>query len=420
MASVVITVEHISKRFRIGAARQRPSTFAETVRRVAASPFDYLRMRLSTATEQETLWALKDVSFEVQEGEVLGIIGRNGAGKSTLLKILSRITDPTEGRAIIRGRVNSLLEVGVGFHRELTGRENIYMNAAIHGMKRAEINRKLDEIVAFAEVEKFLDTPVKFYSSGMYTRLAFAVAAHLDPDILLVDEVLAVGDSAFQRKCLGKMGELSSEGRTVLFVSHNLAVLSTLCARSLLLSSGRLVKMGVTSEVIADYMASSVAPVEPGASVGDEFCELISAEIVNARGERVIQVDIEEGFCIQMKYRIKKCVTGAVVPNYHVVGSAGMYAFVTMAPGVRHTPPGTYVAKCVIPPHFMNEGVFTIGVACTTVSDGNHRVNFFAQNMLCLNVRDRKIPDEHNYGLTFPIPGMVRPRLVWEIERRDA
>lgn len=293
MALSVITVEHLSKRFRIGAAQQRVATFGEALRRAMASPFDYLRMRLRKATEEETLWALKDVSFEVKQGEVLGIIGRNGAGKSTLLKILSRITDPTEGRAIIRGRVNSLLEVGIGFHRELTGRENIYMNAAMHGMKRAEIKRKLDEIVAFAEVEKFLDTPVKYYSSGMYTRLAFAVAAHLDPDILLVDEVLAVGDMAFQQKCLGKMEDVAREGRTVLFVSHQMAAVEGLTQRSILLQGGRIVFAGPTPEVIREYlrttqgMARAVSIAERSDRVGTGEYRVLRVWLTDASGMAV-------------------------------------------------------------------------------------------------------------------------------------
>jgi lipopolysaccharide transport system ATP-binding protein len=214
---------------------------------------------IHNSQSQDTIWALKDVSFEVQPGEVVGIIGRNGAGKSTLLKILSRITDPTEGRARIRGRVNSLLEIGTGFHPEMTGLENIYMNAALHGMKRAEVRRKLDEIIAFAEIDQFLETRVKFYSSGMYTRLAFAVAAHLEPDVLIVDEVLAVGDAAFQKKCLGKMGEVAQGGRTVLFVSHNMATIEHLCTRAMVLRSGHKVVEDTPARAVAAYLETQQA-----------------------------------------------------------------------------------------------------------------------------------------------------------------
>jgi len=266
MSKTVIEVENLSKLYRLGAIGA--TTFKESFQRfwyrlrrredlyykiskkhLMISPDDP-----QAGPEPNTIWALKDVSFSVNEGEIIGIIGNNGSGKSTLLKILSRITAPTKGKAIIRGRVGSLLEVGTGFHQELTGRENIYLNGAILGMKKAEIEKKFDEIVAFAELEKFIDTPVKRYSSGMYVRLAFAVAAHLEPEVLLVDEVLAVGDAAFQKKCLGKMGEVAKEGRTVLFVSHNIVAIYNLCNRSILLESGRVLSIGLTTEVINTYM----------------------------------------------------------------------------------------------------------------------------------------------------------------------
>ncbi len=266
MSDLAIRVENLSKLYRIGKAQQRHDTLRDVLvdglrgSMQRLSSFVLRRSSLSDEgrrTDGEHIWALKDVSFEVQRGEVVGVIGRNGAGKSTLLKILSRITEPTSGRAEIHGRVGSLLEVGTGFHPELTGRENIYLNGAILGMKRAEIDRKFDEIVAFAEIEKFLDTPVKRYSSGMYVRLAFAVAAHLEPEILLVDEVLAVGDAAFQKKCLGKMGDVAKEGRTVLFVSHNMAAVENLCGRGFLLRNGRLASMGMIHEVVESYLTES-------------------------------------------------------------------------------------------------------------------------------------------------------------------
>jgi len=254
MDDVVIRVENLSKRYRIGAREKADRTFREVLMDMAAAPFRRVRNIGTSAPPEETIWALKDVSLEVKRGEVLGIIGRNGAGKSTLLKILSRITEPTEGRVEMRGRVASLLEVGTGFHEELTGRENIYLNGAVLGMKKAEIDRKFDEIVAFAEIEKFLDTPVKRYSSGMYVRLAFAVAAHLEPEILLVDEVLAVGDAGFQKKCLGKMGDVARGGRTVLFVSHNMAAVVNLCQRAVLIDAGRLVGVGEADRLVQTYL----------------------------------------------------------------------------------------------------------------------------------------------------------------------
>src|SRR5438874_149079 len=251
MSDIAIRVENLSKRYEIGAAKRRHDTLRDQLADGLKALF---RNNGQPRQRKESIWALKDVSFEIKHGEVVGFIGRNGAGKSTLLKILSRITAPTAGHAEVRGRVGSLLEVGTGFHGELTGRENIYLNGAILGMKNAEIDRNFDAIVAFAEIDKFLDTPVKHYSSGMYVRLAFAVAAHLEPEILIVDEVLAVGDAAFQEKCLGKMGDVAKGGRTVLIVSHNMQVISTLTSRAILLSQGRCVYEGRTAEAITEYL----------------------------------------------------------------------------------------------------------------------------------------------------------------------
>lgn len=255
----IIRVENLSKQYRIG-RRQPDRTLRETMSDMASAPFRRLGSVLRPSNgrngnDDDTIWALKDVSFDVMPGEVVGIIGRNGAGKSTLLKILSRITEPTSGGIDLHGRVGSLLEVGTGFHPELTGRENIYLNGAILGMRRAEIERKFDEIVAFAEIEKFLDTPVKHYSSGMYVRLAFAVAAHLEPEILIVDEVLAVGDWTFQRKCLGKMGQVAGEGRTVLFVSHDMRAIKSLCSEAIHLEAGRMQTKADVQSAVGSYLS---------------------------------------------------------------------------------------------------------------------------------------------------------------------
>jgi len=260
MSKPIIQVENLSKQYRIGASEAAYGTFRESLSAAVKAPFP--RFGRNGNAPDETIWALKDVSFEVLPGEVVGIIGRNGAGKSTLLKILSRITEPTTGSVKLYGRVASLLEVGTGFHPELTGRENIYLNGAILGMARREIERKFDEIVSFAEVEKFIDTPVKRYSSGMYLRLAFAVAAHLDPEILMVDEVLAVGDASFQKKCLGKMGEVAHKGRTVLFVSHNMSAVNALCPKSILLHQGQVSTTGTSTDVISQYGQLSAARPE--------------------------------------------------------------------------------------------------------------------------------------------------------------
>ena len=263
MGDFAIRSDGLSKQYRIGGKQEGYRTLRDTLTGAFVSPFRRARRLLSgqpygAAELDETIWALKEVSFEIKRGEVVGIIGRNGAGKTTLLRILSRITEPTEGCAEINGRVGSLLEVGTGFHPELTGRENIYLNGAILGMKKAEIDLKFDEIVDFSEIEKFMDTPVKHYSSGMYVRLAFAVAAHLEPEILLVDEVLAVGDAAFQKKCLGKMGDVAKEGRTVLFVSHNMIAVRNLCSRVIWLRDGAIFQSGVTSTAVECYLRDSL------------------------------------------------------------------------------------------------------------------------------------------------------------------
>jgi lipopolysaccharide transport system ATP-binding protein len=266
MSDVAIRVDHLSKRYYIGALQKRHDTLRDAISDFRLRISDSTRRRNPQSTmgdrqSADAIWALRDVSFEVKRGEVVGIIGRNGAGKSTLLKILSRITEPTEGRAEIHGRVGSLLEVGTGFHPELTGRENIYLNGAILGMRRVEIDRRFDEIVAFAEIDQFLDTPVKRYSSGMYVRLAFAVAAHLEPEILLVDEVLAVGDVQFQEKCLGRMSGVAKEGRTILFVSHNLRAIERLCPRSILMVSGEAAAQGASAEITPLYRQLSHAEI---------------------------------------------------------------------------------------------------------------------------------------------------------------
>ncbi len=268
MSDIVIRVENLGKRYRIGTQQERYPTLRAALARSFVRPLRQIRSRFQGSSKESSgrfdvgaaddfIWALRRVSFGVKQGDVLGIIGRNGAGKSTLLKVLAHITEPTEGRVVLRGRVGSLLEVGTGFHPELTGRENIYLNGAILGMKRVEIERKFDEIVVFAEIEKFLDTPVKHYSSGMYVRLAFAVAAHMEPEILLVDEVLAVGDAAFQKKCLGKMEQVAGEGRTVLFVSHDMVAVRSLCRFVYLIDSGRIIASGSANEVVNKYIMSA-------------------------------------------------------------------------------------------------------------------------------------------------------------------
>jgi lipopolysaccharide transport system ATP-binding protein len=317
----VISIENLSKKYVIGHQRQEGHSslrdqLANGIKRTAAKLLHPQQVKLSTP-EREEFWALKDVSFDIQQGDKVGIIGRNGAGKSTLLKILSRITEPTSGRVSIQGRVASLLEVGTGFHPELTGRENIYLNGAILGMSKADIKNKFDEIVAFAEVEKFLDTPVKRYSSGMYVRLAFAVAAHLEPEILIVDEVLAVGDAQFQKKCLGKMEDVGTEGRTVLFVSHNMASIQKLCSSGILLSDGVVRETGSIEKVIECYLNDSTSTGH--VSVGElprahhdygVIARFINAWPVNNKGERTTSFMSGEDISFDLEIKALKKIDG--------------------------------------------------------------------------------------------------------------
>ncbi len=337
MADLAIRVEGLGKQYRIGRQQAGYSTLRDTVMDGLLTPLRCVKNLLhrDSASDDDpidSLWALKEVSFDVSHGEVVGIIGRNGAGKSTLLKILSQITEPTKGRVELHGRVGSLLEVGTGFHPELTGRENLYLNGAILGMKRAEIARKFDEIVAFAEVEKFIDTPVKHYSSGMYLRLAFAVAAHLEPEILIVDEVLAVGDAAFQKKCLGKMEGVAKEGRTVLFVSHNMQAVTRLCERTILLDDGSVLGDGPSSQVVTTYLTSGVGKTESRRwddltrAPGDDVVRLCSVRSRTEDGQITASVGIHEPLGIEIEYEVLK--PGYIFhPCYSIHNSEGVHLF---------------------------------------------------------------------------------------------
>jgi lipopolysaccharide transport system ATP-binding protein len=377
------------------------------------------------AASEEEFWALKDMSFEIRRGERVGIIGSNGAGKSTLLKILSRITDPTTGRIEIHGRVASLLEVGTGFHPELTGRENIYLNGAILGMKRREIRSKFDEIVDFAEVEKFLDTPVKRYSSGMYVRLAFAVAAHLEPEILVVDEVLAVGDASFQKKCLGKMEDVADrQGRTVLFVSHQMPMVASLCKRCLLLQDGVLSDDGKPSAVILNYQnagyggAAAVDYSESANAPGDECARLLKAWVADSEGQPTSEVAIQLPFAIHIVYEVLREVPGEPYPNIHVFDSRGNCAFVAGAVVNRNQAinPGRYHAICELPANLFNDGLFSVSLALTFAHNGIH-VSFFDQNSLNFAIVDgmKDVPTRVS-GYSGPMPGVFRPILPWRIQ----
>ena len=326
MSDPAITVENLGKRFQIGTFEKGADTLRESLMDIAKAPFRRLRSLRGSPASKGEFWAIRNLSFEVQRGDVLGIIGRNGAGKSTLLKLLSRISDPTEGRAVIRGRVASLLEVGTGFHNELTGRENIYLNGAILGMRKAEIDRKFDEIVEFSGVSEFLDTPIKRYSSGMKVRLAFAVAAHLEPEILIIDEVLAVGDFDFQNKCIGKMQDVAQSGRTVIFVSHNIAAVQALCNRAILLEGGTITSEGTAESVLEKYLKNlqgdrtSDTPLSsmPRTKTGCEHL-MQSGKLLNSQGSVVTGISIGDPLTISVTYQSERAsfrpVLGVIVKN---------------------------------------------------------------------------------------------------------
>ncbi|MDP2176982.1 ABC transporter ATP-binding protein [Methylicorpusculum sp.] len=422
---IAISVENLSKSYFVGhnsAKSERYTALRDVVARnainLARKTRDMFRgQAIVQGDEIEEFWALRDISFEIQQGDRVGIIGRNGAGKSTLLKVLSRITEPTKGRIKINGRVASLLEVGTGFHPELSGRENIYLNGAILGMSRTEIHKKFDEIVAFAEVEKFLDTPVKRYSSGMYVRLAFAVAAHLEPEILIVDEVLAVGDMQFQKKCLGKMEEVSHQGRTVLFVSHNMAMISNLCQKGIMLDAGQLEFQGQISEAILHYyQKQNEQSVRYSKLFESENAALVSGELIGLSDTS--DISIHDELIIRMRYKIKKSINGKCVPNFHFSASSGTCVFVSNADGVTVKSPGEYIADCKIPSNLLNEGAYFVGLALTTYLDsGSFEVEFFDRNALTFNVIDPMDERSNRYGYAGIVPGVVRPKLIWNIHQ---
>lgn len=371
MSEIVVSVDHLSKKYALGegSARHR------TLREVVAKSFLTFRGNASKSSSgsDQTIWALKDLSFDLRHGEVLGIVGRNGSGKSTLLKILSRITEPTSGSVDIYGRVNSLLEVGTGFHSELTGRENIYLNGAILGMRKTEIERKFDEIVEFAEIDKFLDTPIKHYSSGMSVRLAFAVAAHMEPDILIVDEVLAVGDAAFQQKCLGKMSDVARVGRTILFVSHNMTAIGRLCNRAILMNAGQIEMDGPTGQVIEKYLLSHADVTgswsRPVASATGEPIDLLNARVLNPSGEPSPTIAFGEGFDIEILYRVNQPAADWWV-LFRILDNAGQIVLtswdIDSLPAQRDHSRGIYRTVCSVPGSFLKPAVYAATLATVT------------------------------------------------------
>ena len=419
MSDVVIRAEGLGKKYLIGHESQQErytalrDVIGRSVKGFARSARDMMRGRqLIAGDEVEEFWALNDVNFEIKRGDVVGIIGRNGAGKSTLLKVLSRITEPSTGRVEIKGRVASLLEVGTGFHPELSGRENIFLNGAILGMSHAEIRRKFDEIVAFAEVEKFLDTPVKRYSSGMYVRLAFAVAAHLEPEILVVDEVLAVGDVEFQRKCLGKMGEVSHRGRTVIFVSHNLIAMKLLCTRILLLSRGAVaLDSADVPKAIASYGARSDSPNLRASTQPILVTDMIriTDAFFCSDGRRVTSSQCGSSLSILIEYSVLKShYPGFTVAMYDDVDQLIFCSIINNGDvsGDDHHP-GSYFVQCQLPEHFMNAGRFLLSI---THFVGHHLNPTTIRSVAYIEISD----SEALRGVyTGPYPGVIRPQLKW-------
>jgi lipopolysaccharide transport system ATP-binding protein len=419
--AAAIQARDLSKRYRIGELQASYGTLRESVSRAASR-----LARREHRHHHEEIWALRDASFDVAEGEVLGVIGRNGAGKSTLLKILTRITTPTSGRAEIRGRVGSLLEVGTGFHPELTGRENVYLNGSILGMKRQEIAAKLPDIVEFAGIEAFMDTPVKRYSSGMYVRLAFSVAAHLEPEILLVDEVLAVGDADFQSRCLGRMEDLSGTGRTVLFVSHNMQAVAQLCDRALHLERGEIVRDGPSADVVASYLqtvAGTGSALSFGGGLeqapGNDLVRLRSARVIDADGSRVDAADVRQPVGIEIAFTVLRRGE-PLFPKIKVVDARGDVAFNAMDTSERwHEPsePGDYVSTAWIPANFLNEGLASVGVAVCSLDAPKLRHHFNVSDAVSFHVQDPGEGDSARGLFTGQWRGVVRPLLEWTTER---
>lgn len=410
MSDVAIRAEHLSKCYRIG-PREPYKTLQEVIINTFYTPLRRLRgqelKREQSPSQSDVIWAIQDVSFEIQRGEAVGVIGSNGAGKSTLLKILSRITEPSEGVANIYGKVGSLLEVGTGFHPELTGRENIFLNGAILGMKRHEIKKKFDEIVQFAEVEKFIDTPVKHYSSGMHVRLAFAIAAHLEPEILLVDEVLAVGDAAFQQKCVGKMGDVTKEGRTVLFVSHNMFAVMSLCNRAVLIDQGRILLDGDPNDVVSTYISSTLSKASSGEiewshndqSPGGKEVKLRAIRLIAQDKEVKSIFDTDEEIKVEITYEVKGLLRGLRL-RLSVLTFYGEIAFQTLDHTFRdkEVDPGLYKSICTIPTNLLNVGKYFLRVRA--------------------DISGKKIVIPSREYLSFQITGDIKQNTKnWSIER---
>jgi lipopolysaccharide transport system ATP-binding protein len=427
MSQTALAVDGLSKRYRIGTKQMQHDTLGGMLLDLARRPLTNLRGLRSLTTFSETgteaddiIWALKDVSFEIKSGETVGIIGSNGAGKSTLLKILSRITQPTRGTATVNGRVSSLLEVGTGFHPDLTGRENVYLNGAILGMSRREIDRKFDDIVEFSDVGRFIDTPVKRYSSGMGLRLAFSVAAHLEPEILMVDEVLAVGDIRFQKKCLGKMGEVARAGRTVLYVAHNMPAISRLCQRAILMGHGQVVQDGPVNEVISTYLSSGLGTTasrqwdDDGRAPGGDIVRLSAVRVLDEDGDVADAMDIRRPFRIEMEYQVLK--SGYVLlPHLYLSNEEGICAFGAQDLDLewrgQKRPAGRYISTVWIPGNLLAEGMLFVDANMNTLDP--FIFQYQSRSAVAFLVTDSLEGDSARGDWTGHMPGVVRPVLKW-------
>jgi lipopolysaccharide transport system ATP-binding protein len=410
----IIEINDISKKYYLQAKR-RANTLRDLVTGILGGN--------GADDDERVLWALKDISFDVAEGETVGLIGNNGAGKSTLLKILSRIIKPTSGEAVLRGRVGSLLEVGTGFHQELSGRENIYLNGAVLGMKRAEIEKKFDEIVAFSELEKFLDTPLKFYSSGMYMRLAFAVAAFLEPEILIVDEVLAVGDLAFQRKCLNKMRDVSEHGRTVIFVSHNMQAVTRLCSRAIWIENGLTREDGTAKEVVGNYLnsqsetASEKSWEDISQAPGNNVVRLRRVGVYDGDGQSGPAFDIRKPVFIEMTYEVLQS-DRVLMPAFELYNKEGICVFTSQdideAYRRKERAPGAYTSRAEVPANFLAEGNFFVNVSAATYEPLT--VHFHERDTAAFIVTDTLDGDSARGDNAGQIEGVVRPILKWDTD----
>ncbi len=423
MDDIAVSVEGLGKRYRIAHQRDPYGRLTESLSGALRAPFD--RLRGKPRETSEWIWVLRDVSFELRQGDVVGVIGRNGAGKTTLLKVLSRITEPTTGSATLRGRVGSLLEVGTGFHPELTGRENVFMSGAVLGMRRAEINRKFDEIVEFAGIEQFLDTPVKRYSSGMQVRLGFAVAAHLEPEILFIDEVLAVGDAEFQKKCLGKMSEIGQAGRTIIFVSHSMPAILRLCDQAILLEHGRVVAHGPTHLVVRAYLESDLGRTGERrwesrlVAPGDQVARLRSIRVVQSKGGPAEEIDIRHPIDIEVEYWSDS--PGSLRPSVglHFFNDEGICLFAShdwadREAWTRSRHPEVVRSTCRIPGNFLAEGRVVVTVSVATFNPlVNHAVE---RDAVAFQVVDRSEGDAVRGMYANQWPGVIRPQLEWHVD----